>query len=97
MAPVTLNDSIKNVAMTTLTEIAAHNTKAAAFIQTIENDFNKIQAFIKDHGTWLKVLLDALKPLIVMAEAALRVWLVAACPAILPVYDWAVAQINAQL
>jgi len=46
---------------------------------------------------FLKILLDALKPLIIAAEAALRVWLAGVCPAIIPVYDWAVARINAQI
>ena len=97
MATVVLTDALKNVATSALTEIAAHNTKAANFLVTIENDFNKIQAFIKDHQGFLKILLDALKPIIIVAEAELRVWIAATCPAILPVYDWAVAQINVML
>jgi hypothetical protein len=97
MAAAVLSDAVKNVAMSTLTEIAAHNTKAADFLKTVKADVAKIQAFINAHMAFLKVLLDALKPFIIAAEAALRLWLSASCPAILPVYDWAVAQINAEL
>ena len=63
MATIVLTDALKNVATSTLSEIASHNTKIADFIKTVENDLIKIQLFVKDHMGILKILLDALKQL----------------------------------
>jgi len=84
----TLEDSLKNVTLSILSELAAHNVKGADILLKGLNMYSEHKSEIEQYYETLKTLLNLLKPLFEIA----REWLVSAYNHLVALFDWAKAK-----
>lgn len=80
-----LEDSIKNVTLSVLNELIAHNVRGADLLKKALVNLPEIKSEIEKYYDLLKVLLNLLKPVFEIA----RDWLVKCYNHLVVLFDWA--------
>lgn len=84
----TLEDSLKNVTLTILGELATHNVKGADLLLKCINNFEQHKAEYEQYYEILKTLISLLKPVFEIA----REWLQRCYAHLVALFDWAKAK-----
>jgi len=86
----TLEDSLKNVTLSILSELSAHHVKGADLLLKCINQFEEHKEEYERYYEILKTLIGLMKPLFEIA----RDWLVSAYNHLVSLFDWAKAKWN---
>jgi hypothetical protein len=82
---IQLESALKDMTLTVLNELVAHNIKGAELIKKGVESFARLESEFEDHYETIKQLINMLKPVFEIA----RDWLVKCYSHLVAVFDWA--------